>query len=286
LNAFGQLATVISVENLIVLAGIAVFSAWLLDTSLGRRALVQAPTRRNRMLPLTPMIPFFVWFVGTASLQWAVEELIGTLGGWQGQFLDHLLYGIGAAVTVVLILIIARMDFARGLKGFGLRLHRLPRDAGCAFVTLLAVWPVVLGMIHVTMEVMKIIYGQDFEIPKHPQLELMTESPPVPLQVLLVVLAVVVAPLVEELLFRGMFQTLLRSYLDRPWVAIFVTSALFASVHLNRTHWPALFALGVGLGYAYEKSGSLWRPIFMHALFNGVSVIATLAQEPGVQAGY
>ena len=171
LDGLGQLATVITGENLIALAGIAILATWLLGTSLGRRALVEAPPRRNGMLPLTPMIPFFVWFAGTAILQWAVEALIGAPGGWQGQFLDHLLYGLSSLATVLLMLIIARIRFARGLKGFGLWLRTVPRDAGWAFVTLLAVWPVVLGTVQVTMAVTKIIYGQDFEIPKHPQLD-------------------------------------------------------------------------------------------------------------------
>jgi membrane protease YdiL (CAAX protease family) len=51
---------------------------------------------------------------------------------------------------------------------------------------------------------------------------------------------------------------------------------MFAAVHSNVEHWPALFVLGVGMGYAYEKSGSLWRPIFIHALFNGVTILSNL----------
>jgi membrane protease YdiL (CAAX protease family) len=49
--------------------------------------------------------------------------------------------------------------------------------------------------------------------------------------------------------------------------------------HPNREHWPALFVLAMGLGYAYEKSGSLFRPIIMHAIFNGIMIAATLLQQ-------
>ncbi len=49
----------------------------------------------------------------------------------------------------------------------------------------------------------------------------------------MIVLAVVVAPVVEEMLFRGLFQTMIRSYLGRPWPAIAITSLLFASIHEN-----------------------------------------------------
>ena len=122
--------------------------------------------------------------------------------------------------------------------------------------------------------------GQDFEMPQHQELQLISESTAIPLRILIVFLAVVVAPLLEEMLFRGLFQTMIRSYLEQPWLAIVITSGIFASVHQNVTHWPALFMLAMGLGYAYEKSGSLWRPIFMHALFNGVAIAATLSEQP------
>jgi len=72
---------------------------------------------------------------------------------------------------------------------------------------------------------------------------------------------------------------MVRSYLGRPWPAILLTSVLFATVHGNVTHWPALFVLSLGLGYAYEKSGSLLRPLFMHAMFNGISILGTLAES-------
>jgi len=98
----------------------------------------------------------------------------------------------------------------------------------------------------------------------------------VSLQVLMAALAVLVAPLVEELMFRGLFQSMIRSYLGRPWPAIAITSILFAGIHTNAEHWPALFVLALGLGYSYEKSGSLLRPIFMHAMFNGVTIIGVL----------
>ena len=50
-------------------------------------------------------------------------------------------------------------------------------------------------------------------------------------------------------------------------------------VHSDLAHWPALFVLALGLGYAYEKSGSLFRPIFMHAMFNGIAMLSTMASN-------
>jgi len=64
----------------------------------------------------------------------------------------------------------------------------------------------------------------------------------------------------------------------RVWLAIVISSGLFAMMHANPGHWPALFVLGIGMGYAYEKSGSLLQPIFIHALFNATTIAATLSQ--------
>jgi membrane protease YdiL (CAAX protease family) len=78
------------------------------------------------------------------------------------------------------------------------------------------------------------------------------------------------------MLFRGLFQTMLRSISAKPWLSIAISSVLFALAHANAGHWPALFALSLCMGYSYEKSGSLLRPIFIHSLFNATSIIGTL----------
>jgi membrane protease YdiL (CAAX protease family) len=51
------------------------------------------------------------------------------------------------------------------------------------------------------------------------------------------------------------------------WVAIIITSAMFAGVH---TPWqmPAIFALSLCLGFAYERTNNLWVSVTMHATFN------------------
>jgi membrane protease YdiL (CAAX protease family) len=53
---------------------------------------------------------------------------------------------------------------------------------------------------------------------------------------------------------------------------------MFAVMHADAGHWPALLALSMSMGYSYEKSGSLFRPIFIHSLFNAASIIAVLNQ--------
>jgi membrane protease YdiL (CAAX protease family) len=71
--------------------------------------------------------------------------------------------------------------------------------------------------------------------------------------------------------FRGLVQTFLRYLLYRPWLAVFLTAALFAMVHPWWT-WPEIFFLGISLGYVYERTGNLWMSITMHSLFNLTSI--------------
>jgi len=278
LDTLKQLTHLITVDRVVAVVGVVIFAAWLLRTSLGRKSLAHSRPRRNSMAPYTPLIPFFVWFIGFALVNSAIGFFVGPIQGIWGKFLENAVFGAAALLTVIgLILPLARFHFARGLKGFGLRLRTVPRDLGAASVNLLAVWPLMVAMLIATTIMARLLQGPDFEMPQHETLKTMTEYSSVSLQILLVFVAVVVAPLIEEAMFRGMFQTMIRSYLGRPWLAIIATSALFASVHEDITHWPALFVLALGLGYAYEKSGSLFRPIFMHALFNGAAIAATLA---------
>ena len=263
-------------DAVVVLAGVALFARWLLSTSLGRESLAHSKPRRNRMAFYLPFAVFMAWLL----LQ-STALLVGDARTWQGLFQRNLVGSAASLATVGIILVVAQLDFARGIKGLGLRLRTAPKDLGLAFTTLLAVWPLVLAAMTLTILVTRELYGPSYRIPQHEALKLITESGAVRLQVLLTVMAVVVAPLVEEMLFRGLFQTMIRSYLQRPWPAIVLTSLLFATIHEDRSHWPSLFVLALGLGYTYEKSGSLLRPILMHALFNGIAIASVLTQGPG-----
>lgn len=272
-----QVAPASPADLLPLAAGVALFAWWLLNNRLGRTALDDSRPRRNSMPPLLPFAIFFIWLSGTILLQVIARWFAAPLQGWRLLFLGNLLGSIASLATVVLVLIVAQFTFARGWKGLGLRLKTLPRDLGYGFVTLLAVWPLVMAAMSLTVQIMRLL-DREFEVPQHEALQLITGADALPLQVLMVVLAVGIAPLVEEMLFRGLFQSMFRSYLGRPWLAIIVTSALFAVIHLNPEHWPALFVLSIGIGYSYEKSGSLLRPILMHALFNGITIAAALAE--------
>ena len=264
------------IDFIIFLAGILLFGGWLLKTSLGRKALSDSVPRRNNMPAYLPFVPLFIWF-GAISLAISLtEKLLPDLPDWQKAFLDNFILCIGEITAIAVIIFLARASFARRLKGFGLNPWTIHKDLPSALLNLLSVWPLIVVMTILTMRLGKFIWGQDFEIQPHQELEQIRAYSQLPVRVLIIVTAVVIVPAFEELLFRGLFQTMLRSILLKPWPAIAISSGLFALAHANAGHWPALFVLSLCMGYAYEKSGSLLRPIFIHCLFNAASIIGTL----------
>ena len=96
----------------------------------------------------------------------------------------------------------------------------------------------------------------------------------------LLILMVVLAPVLEELFFRGFLQSWLRRYLRRGH-AIGLSAFLFALAHLqqgiaNLLYLPAIFLLGLFLGYLFERERTLLASITLHALFNLTTVTIVL----------
>lgn len=270
----------------IVLIWLLPLAFWMYKTSWGRNALADSVPRRNNMPLYLPFIPLLIWFGATQITVSITRKLLTDLQPWQSAFVENLVLCFGAIIVIAVIIFLAEISFARRLKGFGLSIKTIHKDFIAGAVNLLCIWPLVMLTITATILLGKLICGQDFQVQRHEELELITAHPQLPLRVLIVVVAVVIAPLIEELLFRGLFQTMIRSFFEirnskpeirnRAWAAILITSVLFAMAHANPGHWPALFVIGICMGYAYEKSGSLFRPVFIHSFFNAATIIATL----------
>jgi len=94
-----------------------------------------------------------------------------------------------------------------------------------------------------------------------------------------IITIVIITPLVEETLFRGFLQSFIRRHIGSKQ-AILVTSTCFALFHYSPEQGlgnipivGTLFVLALFLGYLYEKQGSLFASISLHALFNGISIL-------------
>ena len=103
-------------------------------------------------------------------------------------------------------------------------------------------------------------------------IEILRSGDNLPYLIALVFLAIVVAPISEELFFRGgIFRFLYQRF--PSWIAILISSILFATVHGNWLSFLPLVLLGSLLCLLTQKSGSIKPSIFLHALFNLHSII-------------
>jgi len=263
---------------LVCLTGTVILGYWLLRTSLGRKALVGSAPRRNNMPFYLPFVPVAFWFGLTLAAKGLMTDNLAVLGEYEQVLADYLIYAGAISVTTVVVLLLANETFVRRLKGFGFDVKTIGKDFTTAIAGLLAVLPVTFAVIWVVVQAGRLAAGEDFRMPTHEGLEIITKHPQLPVKILLIVISIVIGPVFEEILFRGLFQTMIRGVVGSPWRAIMIASVIFVLMHRDLAHWPALFVLSLSMGYAYEKSGSLFRAIFIHSLFNATSVIAVLNQ--------
>ena len=92
----------------------------------------------------------------------------------------------------------------------------------------------------------------------------------------------VIPALGEEMMFRGLLQRLFREWLGNIHMAIFISAFLFSAMHFQFYGFIPRLMLGLGFGYLYYWSGSIWVPIFAHFLNNGTAVIAAWLASLGV----
>ncbi len=92
---------------------------------------------------------------------------------------------------------------------------------------------------------------------------------------LFVLASVILAPLAEEVLFRGFLFAGFRQRFG--WVkALLLSSAIFASFHLQLVAFIPTFLLGAVLAFTYQRSNSIWPGIILHFLVNTLGVCVTL----------
>lgn len=94
-----------------------------------------------------------------------------------------------------------------------------------------------------------------------------------------VVVVCLLSPVFEEMLFRGI---VLRGFLEQfsQRQAIFGSAVLFGAVHVNIYQFIGGVAIGVLLGWLYERTRSLIPCIALHIAFNsGTVLLAAAAQD-------
>lgn len=96
-----------------------------------------------------------------------------------------------------------------------------------------------------------------------------------PLALLIFALAVGFgAPIVEEICYRGLLMGGLLKRGRAKWVAVVLSAALFAGMHLEPIRFPLLFAVGLILGLARVHRNNTTTPIVAHMTNNIPGAIA------------
>lgn len=81
------------------------------------------------------------------------------------------------------------------------------------------------------------------------------------------IIIILLAPIVEEIIFRGLFYAALKKYF--PWfVSQIISSVIFATIHENIMAFTLLFSVSLLLNLIYELYGKLFYPILVHSSFN------------------
>ena len=88
------------------------------------------------------------------------------------------------------------------------------------------------------------------------------------MHITMLIIGVVLAPICEELIYRGFIYHSMKNRFG-PVVSTLVTSTFFATVHwYSLFGWISVFISGLLFTWVYERSGSLWSSVIMHALIN------------------
>lgn len=258
--------------------GLCVLVIWTVRRLIhpGKFKLTVCPARRNCLNPAHILAVFFVAIAANGLVLSIPPSL---LAHDSAEIL--ILRGLcQASVGLLAAVAIGAWAFRSGVRrGMGLTCRRWLVDSTRGVIGYLAVLPICVILLEAVKWAVETMLRDGTQILKpHLLLEAIADpSVSGSWRVLGIVSAAVLAPLAEEVFFRGLLQSMFRRYFRSPWAAVVLSSVVFAMVHVpNWHHMPALLALGVVLGYNYERTGRLYAPILIHLLFNSVFLVARL----------
>lgn len=91
---------------------------------------------------------------------------------------------------------------------------------------------------------------------------------------LLVIIVLAITPAIcEELVFRGVFQTIFTRAFKNKHLGVWVAAIVFSAMHLQFYGFLPRLVLGAVLGYLFAYSRTLWVPMVAHAVNNTLSVL-------------
>ncbi|HVC80330.1 MAG TPA: CPBP family intramembrane glutamic endopeptidase [Chloroflexota bacterium] len=98
------------------------------------------------------------------------------------------------------------------------------------------------------------------------------------LDVLSIGTGVILTPLAEELLFRGVLYQGLRRTMPMGAAAL-VSALVFAGMHFTLVLFIPFTVMGLVLAWLYERSGSLFPGMLVHACNNGIILVIIVGSQ-------
>lgn len=228
--------------------------------------LENSTTTTSPWPPVTPStFPTLLDLVAMAGIFFVVQLLVGGVGmvvlAIMGQPITNLapatlgsymawVSGISMTLTLALLILYRRLR-----RGEAVKIH----FAVGRFNLLLVVWSFVLMMsLGVVMEPLYNLlpsfdqqFGEGFGS----------------------FLAVVIfAPLFEEIICRGLvYGSLLRRH--SKWLSMLLSALFFGVLHVQPVPMINAVLMGLVLAFVYDRCQTIWAPIMLHALNNGVAFV-------------
>ena len=180
-----------------------------------------------------------------------------------------ILYGIQVILMFGVVWFFAIFWRKSRFKDLGLRYYSIAKTLWYSLILLIAIF--VISFLYVF--IMNALFG--IEAPSS-KMETLIKNSSVSNIILLLVVAFI-GPIIEEIFFRGFIY----SAFKKSWgtnVALFLSSLLFAIVHLDLFSLLPLTIIGWLLAYLYQKTKSLLPAIFLHAVYNLILILIMLGQ--------
>jgi len=163
----------------------------------------------------------------------------------------------------------------RVINASALDLHRLPGITTLLLSLLLLL--VSFWMIQYIYGINRLIPLPDWMVEQEAAISMQTKvllrMDTVKILIVNVLLIGLLPALGEELFFRRIIQRYLQECWGHTLASIVVTAILFSAIHMQFQGFIPRFILGILIGYAYWASQTLWVPIIMHFLYNGIQVL-------------
>jgi membrane protease YdiL (CAAX protease family) len=262
---------------------LAAFAVLLLGGVFSESSFDSSPSRRGNLRLADLALATGLWLLGNIAAGVALQAAQQRAGFSEDthMMLALLAAQVGSLPAILFALGRAAVSVEGGIGGFGFTPSRLPKGVAVGALGLVAVFPLML-LVSVAATQLTVLLGGKPEMLAHAALPMLTQNLFTPRWWAMVGSAVVLAPVVEETIFRGVVQTSLRQagLVPNRWRAIIVTSVVFAAIHGGVAQWyalPSLFVLSLGLGYVFERTGSLYASMTMHGLFNASQVALAIA---------